>query len=212
MDNRRVDMVGYKIGIVEVISSAGCDRWGNAQWLCKCECGKEFVSLGCNLRKKNNTKSCGCVRARKRMKHGLTKTAEHNVWTMMIQRCTNPKYNKYKNYGGRGIGICSRWLRSFTAFYKDMGPRPPKTTLDRVDNSKGYSKSNCRWATILEQNRNRRMCDRNTCGHIGITMCKKTKKYIAQIGVDRKCINLGSFSNIEDAINARHNGELKYWR
>ena len=169
------------------------------------------MALGCNLRKKNNTTSCGCFQSRRRTKHGLAKTTEHNVWAMMIQRCTNSKTNKYKNYGGRGITVCSRWLRSFPAFYKDMGPRPHGSTLDRIDNYKGYSKSNCRWSTIVDQNRNRRIGDRNTSGHIGVTWSKARSKYIAQIQVDGKCVNLGGFTDIDDAISARRSGELKYW-
>lgn len=73
----------------------------------------------------------------------------------MWARCTNQKKKAYKNYGGRGISVCTRWLM-FQWFYKDMGPRPPGMTLDRKDNDKGYNKANCRWATRSEQERNKR--------------------------------------------------------
>jgi hypothetical protein len=94
-------------------------------------------------------------------KHGHTanyKTSlEYWVWAGMIARCTNPKHTSYKNYGGRGITVCKRWLRSFSAFIEDMGPKPtPQHTIDRKNNDGNYTKRNCRWATRSQQNLNRR--------------------------------------------------------
>lgn len=82
--------------------------------------------------------------------------AEYAIWSCMIQRCENPKDGKYYNYGARGIGVCQSW-RLFKNFIADMGERPSKKhSLERKDNSLGYCKENCKWATIEEQNSNKR--------------------------------------------------------
>lgn len=84
---------------------------------------------------------------------------EYRTWDSMIQRCTNPRSQNFRHYGGRGITVCQRWLDSFEAFLEDMGPRPDGMSIDRIDNDllvDSYSKANCRWTTQTEQVRNRR--------------------------------------------------------
>lgn len=96
----------------------------------------------------------------KRFKHGLVprhnKPPEFNVWCKMRGRCSNPKDPAYKNYGGRGITVCERWL-AFDRFLADMGRRPsPAHTIERVNNDRGYSPDNCIWATRDVQAKNKR--------------------------------------------------------
>lgn len=107
-----------------------------------------------------------------RTKHGesITKTAEYNAWLSMKNRCYRKGNKAYHVYGGRGIKVCSRWRRNYSRFLEDMGRRPSaQHSLDRIDNDKGYSPENCRWATKREQNINKR--DVRLLTIDGITKC-----------------------------------------
>lgn len=97
----------------------------------------------------------------KNMTHGQDRrrqrTREYNAWVLMRDRCTNPKNADWHNYGGRGITVCDAWRNDFAQFFADMGPKPsPAHQIDRVDNDKGYSPDNCRWATPKENTSNQR--------------------------------------------------------
>jgi hypothetical protein len=133
-------------------------------WLCRCDCGQEKWFYSVHF-KNGDTKSCGCLRkelASKRMtgrkyafKHGRYGKGEYVSWIAMIKRCSYPTNGNWKNYGGRGIKVCKRWLK-FNKFFEDMGPRPKGTSIDRINNNGNYTKSNCRWSTAKEQSNNKR--------------------------------------------------------
>lgn len=147
------NITGLRNGLLVAVRSVGRKKWGY-YWLCKCDCGKTTEVLVSNFFK---TKSCGCLRHR--TKHGFLVKGKsrgvYAVWAAMLQRCLNPKHKHYASYGGRGIRVCVRWF-GFKNFLKDMGERPPKTSLERKDNNQGYSPGNCKWATQKEQTRNTR--------------------------------------------------------
>lgn len=90
-------------------------------------------------------------------KHGLSFTPEYRVWQTMRHRCTSSKSPAWKDYGGRGITICDRWLDDPVAFLSDVGKRPsPAHEIDRIKNDEGYSPGNCRWVLRSVNDRNRR--------------------------------------------------------
>jgi hypothetical protein len=133
---------------------------GRTMWLCMCYCGKQTTVRQDKLKR---TKSCGCLRLEKfmilahRKTHGMTKTSEFNAWHSMKERCLLPSNRGYKNYGGRGIKVCDRWLNSFENFIADMGVKPStELTLERIDVNGDYEPSNCRWDTWHEQRINQR--------------------------------------------------------
>lgn len=125
---------------------------------CLCVCGNTTKARKVDL-KSGNSKSCGCRAAKaakiRLTKHGMSKTKIYAAWLNMIRRCNDPKNNRYKIYGARGISVCERWM-SFENFYSDVGAIPfTGATLDRVDSNLGYYPENVKWASQLEQQRNR---------------------------------------------------------
>lgn len=89
--------------------------------------------------------------------HGKSMTVEYRAWKAMKNRCFNPNFNQWKDYGGRGITICAEWRDNFPAFLASVGKRPSnKYMLDREDNDKGYEPGNVRWIPKRLSNHNRR--------------------------------------------------------
>lgn len=123
-------------------------KWG----LYKCPCGKQFTARATAVNE-GNTTSCGCLR-RSSVAH-LHQNL-YKRWTAMKQRCYNPKFKQFVDYGGRGIKVCTRWRESFENFFADMGDAPKGLTLDRVDVNGNYESRNCRWASRRTQQLNRR--------------------------------------------------------
>ena len=148
-------MIGTRFKKLVVVSKAHKLPDGHTAWNCVCDCGNTTVVAGNHLRKANGTASCGCARKEHgESVHGAV-TGLYRIWSQMRDRCNNPTHKNYGDYGGRGITVCHEW-GDYLVFKADMGERPQGRSLDRIDNDKGYSKGNCRWATQYEQKANTR--------------------------------------------------------
>jgi hypothetical protein len=159
-----IDLTGRKFNrlFVEGFIGRHSIRGGKRRtyWRCICDCGNVIKADSSSI-KNGQTKSCGCYNLERtgniNRSHSLTKTPEYMAWINIKTRCHNIKNKNYPRYGGRGITVCDRWKDSFENFFVDMGKRPStKHSIERRDNSKGYSPDNCSWETQKIQNNNKR--------------------------------------------------------
>ncbi len=148
------DIKGLVFGKLTVQSFSHTKN-SNAYWSCLCECGSITIKNGCWLRQ-GDTKSCGCLAYASKCRNRKEQTREYRSWACMMQRCHDQKRHDAHNYSKRGITVCEQW-HTFKNFLSDMGKAPSRNhSLDRIDNNGNYEPSNCRWATIKEQRRNKR--------------------------------------------------------
>lgn len=198
------DLTGQRFGRLTAVEVAGRDKWGNVKWRCACECGSETVAVSASLTN-GNTASCGCLQreaaAAINRTHGMWRSRIYKVWETMKQRCGNPLNKKYGDYGARGITYDPSW-EAFENFLKDMGESyKEQLSLDRVDNNKGYSKENCRWATrsVQQRNQRKRADSKNLFKGIYET---SPGRFAAKICVNRSQAYLGVFPTALAAATA----------
>ena len=202
--SKAVDYVGQSFGRLTVIAE-GTRKGNHRKLLCRCSCGvtKEmFLTVI-----KAGAQSCGCLQREVATTHGQSRNgnALYRTWTNMKSRCSDPNAKYFSEYGGRGIQVCSDWLRSFAAFqaWALKAGYESSLTLDRIDNSKHYAPDNCRWASRTTQQRNRRSQKGSSSQYVGVAFVAKHQKWVSSIKVAGKSINLGLFSNELDAAKAR---------
>lgn len=175
MSSRLIINGGEKFGrwtLIKLLVSSGKKH---PRVIAKCECGT-IKEVDYYHIKSGKSKSCGCLAREMTIKretiHGHARvgkiTSEHRAWLSIIDRCYREKNKSYKDYGGRGIIVCERWLNSFENFIADMGKKPtPKHSIDRIDVNGNYEPNNCKWKTIKEQQNNRR--NNHWIEHLGET-------------------------------------------
>ena len=167
---------------LHVFAYLGVNKTKKTMWLCRCVlCGGFTAVQGGNLAS-NNSKNCGCLNDARigslNRTHGkANRLSEYRIWKQIRGRCLTPSNKRYADYGGRGITVCEEW-NDFEVFLDDVGPRPsPQHSLDRIDNDKGYSPDNCRWATSTEQNSNKRNCHFITIDGVTQTLKAWARQY-----------------------------------
>jgi len=147
-----MNLQGKRFDKLVVVKCVGTNKHRHKIWECLCDCGNKPKITRPNLIS-GKTKSCGCLRAdsnKSRYIHGRDqKDPTYMSWAAMKIRC-----RKRKRYIDKGITVCKEWESDFLQFLQDVGERPENKTLDRMNNSKGYYKENCRWATPKEQRAN----------------------------------------------------------
>ena len=162
---------------------------------------RKCTEKGCDIDKNIVKGLCSLHRNRAWHKEHLL----YGTWQQMKGRCYRKTHPRYKDWGGRGITVCDRWLNSYANFANDMGERPKGMTLDRIDNNKGYSPENCRWATPKQQSDNKRLIYKNnTSGHIGITYMSRTGKWRAYVKSNKKVKIILEHPDKQTVLNAYH--------
>lgn len=224
------DFEGKKFGRLTIVSTElvykETLRGSQRETLCSCICecgGTKEVSLTALRRSSGSTKSCGCLHREVSSKlvrqHGRTGTKTHTVWSDIIARCTKEYAKSYKNYGGRGIPVCDRWLepegQGFINFLDDMGEVPSENhSIERKDVNSGYSPSNCIWTDDNSlQSYNTRLRITNTTGKTGVsefTDRKGVTIFLAQISKDKKR-RRKNFSSFEQAAKQRDAWEIELY-
>lgn len=214
-----MSIIGNKYGRLTVVA---LNPWtGNGKnpkryFDCLCECGGEKRVQYNNLLS-GRVRSCGCLGREVRYKHGhyvnSRATPTRQSYEDMIRRCSDSTRKDHRWYVDRGIRVCDRWLGDggFLNFLSDMGEKPAKMTLDRINPDGNYEPSNCRWADATTQSRNTGLFRNNKTGVRGVSR-NRAGKYLAGIRVDGKTKHLGTFATIEEAAKARKQAELEYWK
>lgn len=195
--------VGDRFGRLTTISKPSTEK-GRKRVAVTCDCGAEKLVRVDSLLS-GRTTSCGCLRVQIVSRHGSYKTRLYRLWSGMLSRCRNDR-----PYVERGITVCDEWhdFESFRQWASEAG-YPNGLTIDRIDNAKGYSPDNCRFASYTVQNQNRRKPSNNTSGYIGVY--KLQGGWRARARRHKQTVHLGVFDDPVEAAQARDTFVRKHY-
>jgi len=191
-----ISMCEVEMGKYKIQDYIGKTQWNvtpvglgdGGKWIFECKCGNQFLSYPSRVIG-GHKKSCGCTRWESKVTHRKGNSEYYHGWWSMMQRCYNEKHHNYKRYGGRGITVCEEWKNpvNFIEWAEiTNGKSRNGRTLDRIDNNKGYSPDNCRWATLKDQSRNREVTKFVTIG----SETKPLSEWLEIYGVDKRIFHM----------------------
>ena len=203
--------IGDKFGYLEVIDFKEQGKTRKS-YLVKCVCGNYAIKGACRLLGSKNRrpdKSCGC-KQKAVNGNSIKHKRIYSIWQCMVRRCHDKTRENYSRYGGAGVVVCEQWRKDFISFleWSLVNGYADKLTIDRIDNTKGYEPSNCKWSNYFEQAQNKGAQKRNKLGVLGVS--PQGKGYRAHIQRNNKRKHLGYFAKLEDAIEARRKAEINY--
>ena len=215
MGRKKIDLTGLRFQRLIVLKYSHSDTRKSSYWFCKCDCGTLSTVRGSHL-KTGQTQSCGCLNYQ--TKHGHARrcfknksTPTYNSWLSMRTRCLKETNKAYHYYGGRGITICKRWDK-FENFLEDMGERPLKKSLDRINTNGDYEPKNCRWASDTEQARNKRGKAKGSSKYKGVIRIKNgDRPWRARIRAEDglRCLGVYRFESV--AARAYDRAAVALW-
>lgn len=203
MPNNRIDysLMGRRFGRLTVVDFDYVTDHGNSYWVCKCDCGTIKTVARFHLLNGHAT-SCGCYKKELATTHGCHRSPVYPVWRGMMERCTNKEHVHYRSYGDRGIGVCDEWkdVKTFTEWALNSG-YTKGLTLDRIDNNRGYSPDNCRWADWHTQENNRSNNRHVTYGNETHTVAEWSRMLNVKYATLLQRINRDDMRDFEDYFN-----------
>lgn len=206
---KHIDLVGKQFSRLTVLRYLK-----GSKWECKCDCGN-IVIVGTQKLNNGNTKSCGCLHKDKWRqvisKHGGRGTRLYRIWQGMITRCVNPNSKSYRYYGNRGVVVCDEWRKDFQSFreWALINGYAENLTIERINNNGNYEPSNCKWATLKEQQNNTRKNHIITSQGESLTLAQMSEKHNIPVGIlTNRINNLGwdAESATTSPILIRHSG------
>lgn len=201
--------VGDMVSGIEYLKKIRATKDGSI-WEFKCHCGELFEKYGKSVAA-GNILSCGCVKNKGNTTHGDSQTRLYHIWSHMKARCYNPNTEFYYCYGELGVTVCDEWKGDFAAFrgWAIKNGYQEDLSIDRIDAFGNYEPSNCRWADWETQARNKRVNKNSESGCVGVK--KQGEYWRAGIHHNRKEKHLIYTRSLVKAIEARKQGEIKYW-